>query len=708
MESILNDKQTYGVETILNRIIPEGYIRFGYELRENHDDFMISQKLNDKFVSPILSTVIDYSSTTLSDASVILIEAIGASGKTELTRYLSYKLEAPILDLGKTKVVAGNSLTGLLNKRMKREEAGRFMDLISEGKSTIIIDALDEGYMKTNNQGYLDFLEDVLSLEPQKKCPIIMVGRFNAVELAALCLDEKDIPFVTLQIEPFTLSKAKDFIDNFVKNMASLRYAQIYKDTRDYLLETIGGFFKDQGSMKSKASDRFLGYAPVLQSIAAFFNENTNYHVVLEELRERKTKSVALIIDVIERILDRDRNEKVFPAFLDTLIADRDDQFREKVRETVYTREEQCARLLYKAMGRAFPAIDVSDPSFSVTYNESINTWIDEHPFWGRNEIGNIVPESYILANLVKEAKYNDAVYDYLKTHGVSYMFAYIYKELHGLENIDNKILPYIYSSFAELNSIQNYYTMNLDYLCDEGDLKKCTFEFVGSDDDMESFEGTVYYSVNDILDFGDNLRCISINVPINYSLNDRKVHLSAPVYINSNGINVCAEELILSKGLIDRDVMFECDKFNVEQVYDQYVKVSRPSQIANCFSIVCPHSLDYPFFEFWTSQQRKLHTLSDKNLKKYVKLRAIILEFRSHSKQELAKHHEKIDFVLGVTELGKKVIEALLESEVMFKDGHLYKLNSDVMDDVFGLSYDGIRNFEVTPAVIAFLDKIN
>ena len=51
MESILNDKQTYGVETILNRIIPEGYIRFGYELRENHDDFMISQKLNDKFVS---------------------------------------------------------------------------------------------------------------------------------------------------------------------------------------------------------------------------------------------------------------------------------------------------------------------------------------------------------------------------------------------------------------------------------------------------------------------------------------------------------------------------------------------------------------------------------------------------------------------------------------------------------------------------------
>lgn len=699
--------QTFGLETILNYLIPEDYTRFDSELKETLDDFKVVSSLNEKFVPPILSSVAEYTTAEIKDACIILIEAVGASGKTELTKHLSYRLQCPILDLGTTKVVAGNSLTGLLNKRMRREDAGRYMDYISEGKSTIIIDALDEGYMKTNNQGYLDFLDDVLSLEPKSSCPIIMAGRYNAVELAALYLDEKEIPFITLQIEPFTLLKAKDFIDNSVKNMSKIRFAQVYRDTRDYLLETIGGFFRDQGSIKNKASERFLGYAPVLQSIAAFFDENTNYQVVLQELQERRTRSVSLIVDVIERILERDRKEKVFPNFLDPLISERSEEFKELVRSVVYTNEEQCARILYKVMNRPFPNMDIDDPSFEAIYNEHISAWIDEHPFLGKNEIGNIVFESYILATLVPCPKYRNAAYDYIKSHGVSYMFAYIYKELHGFAQIDNKILPYIYSSFAELNSPQSYYTMHLDYVQDKDVKKLCEFEFVGSEADMEVYDGTVSYSPDDIIDFGDSLRNISINVPMDYCLSGRKVHLSAPVYIRCNNFNVNSEELVLCKGCANEGVMFECQAFNVEQMYEQYVKVSRHNSQANGFAVVSPEKLDYPFYEFWTSEQARLNVLSPENLKKYVKFRAIILEFRSHSKRELAKHHEKIDFVLGGTELGKKVIESMLGSRIMFKEGHLYKLNTDLMDEVFGLSYDGIRNFEVTPDVISFLDGI-
>ena len=43
----------------------------------------------------------------------------------------------------------------------------------------------------------------------------------------------------------------------------------------------------------------------------------------------------------------------------------------------------------------------------------------------------------------------------------------------------------------------------------------------------------------------------------------------------------------------------------------------------------------------------------------------------------------------------------------IMFKDGHLYKIDSDVMDEVLGLSYDEIRNFVITPAIISFLNTI-
>lgn len=590
---------------------------------------------------------------------------------------------------------------------MKRGEALKYMDSISDGKSTILIDALDEGYMKTNNQGYLDFIDDVLSLEPKNSCPIVMLGRFNAVELAAVYLNEKDIPFVILQIEPFTITKAKEFIDNSVKNIASLRFETVYKETRDYLLETIGGFFKDQGSIKNKASERFLGYAPVLQSISAFFDEHTNYHIVLDELRAKKTRSVSLIVDVIQRILDRDRYEKVIPGLLQDLIKDRDSHFKSKVENLVYSREEQCARILYKVLNYSFPDIDIHDPSFLTIYNERISTWIDEHPFLGKNEIGNIVFESYILALLVKDKRYKHAVYDYLRKNGTSYMFAYIYKELHGFGDVESPILPYIHASFTELNNNQSYYILNLDFVSEEFDKNKCLFDFLGSDESMEVYSGSVYYNKGECINFGDCMGCLNVNVPMDCHLTSRKVHISAPLYIKCKNLVVKSEELILYKGITDRGIMFECESFDIEQMYDQYVKVSGNNVVTSKFSLVCPEKADYPFFEFWTTEDSRLNTLSQDNMRKYKKLRAIILEFRSHSKRELAKHHEKIDFVLGGTELGKKVIAALIDSKIMFKDEHLYKLNSKVLDEVLGLAYDEIRNFKLTPSVVSFLDTI-
>jgi hypothetical protein len=45
---------------------------------------------------------------------VILISAVGATGKTALAEQLSRETRLPILDLGKHKPVGDNTLTGLL------------------------------------------------------------------------------------------------------------------------------------------------------------------------------------------------------------------------------------------------------------------------------------------------------------------------------------------------------------------------------------------------------------------------------------------------------------------------------------------------------------------------------------------------------------------------------------------------------------------
>jgi hypothetical protein len=703
-------KTTLGLETLITRMMHDVYKPFNFNLREQQLDFRIHEQYNPKFVQPILSVVEDFSSADLKSATIILIEAVGASGKSELTRNISYRLHCPIVDLAETEVVAGNSLTGLLNKRMHRHDASDFQDDIIDGKSTLIIDALDEGYLKTNNQGYLNFIEDVLSLESTAQCPVIMLGRYNAVELAATYLYDKNVKFITLQIEPFTLQLAKEFIDKHVNASAKIKYEQSYKDARDHILNSINGFFKDQASIKSQASERFIGYAPVLQSIAALFDEKLNYASLLDELRESNVQSVNLIVEIIQRILKRDRTEKIWPNLIDSLIQDRDQEFCDYVKRTVYSDEEQCARILYSTLHKPMPDLEITDRSFLSKYNEQIENWINEHPFIGRKHtISNIVFESYILALLITNQTYQEAAYIYIRRYGVSYMFAYIYTALYGFEQIDKNILPFIYHSLSELNTQHSYYTMYLNKQIDEGngDSFLADIEFIGSDESMQDYRGVVEYHITDTLDFGNKLEHMNINVPLDMSFNSRKVDLVAPSFIHCKNILIFSEEFTIYKNNEAATFVIECDDIAVDQGFEQYLKVGGPGVADKTLRLICPNKAEYPLFDFWTSETVVLKNLSEETLDKYKKLRSVIIEFRSHSKGELAKHSERIDFVKGNDDLGKAVIKALKETKVMYLRRPLYVLDTDMMDSVLGLSYDGIRRLEINPTVIAFLERI-
>ena len=661
-------------------------------------------------MQPILSIVEDCSSTLdLQSAQIILIEAVGASGKTELTRNMSYRLKCPIVDLAETEVVAGNSLTGLLNKRMHRHDASDYQDSIMEGFSTLIIDALDEGYLKTNNQGYLNFIDDVISLESTNLCPIIMLGRYNAVELAAAYLFEKEINFITLQIEPFTIQSAIEFIDKSVKNNAKIRYEHNYKETRDYILNSINGFFKDQASISTHAAERFIGYAPVLQSIATLFDENLNYASLLKELRGNHIQSVNMIIDIIQRILRRDREEKVWPNLINGLLENRKKDFCEKVRAVVYSDDEQCARVLYTALGQEMPDLQIDDPSFMSVYTEHIKEWIEEHPFMGKHKkISNIVFESYILAKLINNPTYQDAAYSYIQLHGVSYMFAYIYNSVYGFEKVDKKILPYFYSSLCELNNQQSHYSMYLtEYSRENPDVIICDIEFIGSDESLQNYKGKVEYCLDDILDFGNNLKYVNILVPLGFELKSRKIDLTSPSLIRCKTLFVYSEEFTLYNNQDNTTFVFECDNLVVEQRYDQYLKIGGPGVENKTLRLICPDKAQYPLIDYWTSDTTELKDLSEENMNKYKKLRSVIIEFRSHGKGELAKHSERIDHVKGNDDLGKAVIDALKESGVMYLEKPLYVLDTDKMDRVLGLSYDGIRKLEINPIVESFLENI-
>ena len=198
--------------------------------------------------------------------------------------------------------------------------------------------------------------------------------------------------------------------------------------------------FKNQSEINHKQYLQFIGYAPVLLAISTLLNDNNNYHALLEDLKSSNRRNIQLVIDIIERILKRDKEEKIDKLLLPTLTKDRDESFRKLAIENVYTIEEQCVRLLCKRLNVEFSIPVTGDNYFDIEYNNQIQSWLDEHPFLSNGKIQNVVFESYIIAKLIGKEEYKEYVYLYLKKcFRNAYMLFYIFDELVGADRLVDK-----------------------------------------------------------------------------------------------------------------------------------------------------------------------------------------------------------------------------------------------------------------------------
>lgn len=707
----MTDDRTIGLTSFEAIFKKESYVPFKYSLREeNPEDFCLYTEPNPYYVFPIFSLKNFFSTDTkLENAQVILISAAGATGKSELVKRLSYDLKCPVVDLGKSKVVASDSLTGRLYKSMKRFDAAEYSENLAHGNSVLIIDALDEGYQKTTTVGYYNYLDDVITYVAKDRPSIILLGRTNAVELAALYLSDHGISTAMLQIEPFTIVQAKEFIDKQIGRDNSAFYEKSYKDARDYIIEAIGCFFKSQGEINELQYARFIGYAPVLLAISSFLKDgSSNFYKVLENLRRKNLKNVSLILDIAHEVLLRDKQLKVDENLLKRLVEHRDPGFKTKVMECVYTPEEQCARVLYKFLGETYPFYAVDDPTFNNDYNNGLEEWISEHPFIKDNHPSNIVFESYMLALLLPIEKYKDAVYRYLRKYPkCSYAFFYIFNEMYSGSVIDACIVPYLFASLKELDNDNCYYSLELE--CEKEELEvgvTTDLFFFGSDDAMTEYEYKVNLDNSTVLQFGDIIADINVDAPVKVSIPNSKVSLISPSRIKCKTLQLKCDELLVNHRYQTGNFLIESDDIIVEPSSGN-LNIQETDKNCRSLVIVSGNRLNYPLCDYQKDKSLIDDKMDQDMLEHYMKMRRILIMFRSHSKGQLAKYKDKIDNHLGATMQGKKVIAALLKYGIIYPEGHVYIIDNEKMDECLGVKFDGIRSCTITDAMRDFLKKI-
>lgn len=692
-----------GLSSIEKKILLKDNIKpFDYTLNGDNTSLKLYNQVDSRYIEPIFSTK---GGVGNGEAQVILISAIGATGKTSLTKKISCDLHCPVIDLAAERVVAGNSFTGILFNSINVNDISRYLSNIQEGNTIVILDALDEAYQKTKVEGFFDFLADIKKVIG-KSGKIVMLGRTNAIELASLYFEEEGIKTVTLQIEPFTIQKAREFIDCYALYNKQEALQKPYKDLRDYIIDSIGGFFKSQGDMSNEAYSNFIGYAPVLLSVSTFIKEHgNNYHKILEDLQSQGHKNVSLIVDISMRVLKREK-DKILDNFISNLLKNRDDKFINRARNIIYSEEEQCCRLLYSIMRKPYPYNSpMDDDAFDREYTEKIGEWVKEHPFLdGNNKPANTVFESFILAYLLKNSNYHDVVLEYLGIiKSPSYIFFNLYNEINkDSDYVNLELVQYLFSSLRALDTTNRFYSLDISSSVDaiepHSDEKlDCDVCFIGSSDDLKPYAYQSSFLSTGTFNINTDLGNVKIDLPISVKMSGNKLNISAPTYIHCSQLLVDLEELILSNNS-NENIIFEVN--GIKTISTTSIKCWHTNNV----KIISQSALTYPFNGYQVEPIEKEIGMNADMFECYQKMRRALIMFRSHSKGQLAKHKTKIDDRIRNTPIGQKVIDSLLSHGIIYIEEPMYFIDNKALAMYLGVKFDSLRANIITDQIKKFL----
>src|SRR3982751_2493302 len=329
---------------------------------------------------------------------VILISAVGATGKTALAENLSRDIGLPLFDLAKKKPVGDNTLTGLLTSAFEVKQISSVLEGLATGTFGIIIDGIDEGRSKTNEKAFEAFLDDIVRLCKTESGPtFVMLGRTQALYDCWTYLSEQGITPALITISPFTLAEAREYIDTFVGTNSSSTY---YATARDKILDKLAGAFTGAAKDETTGFLSFIGYPPVLEAIVTLLTEEQNYHKLLNNLGDPEGQNVeiSLLNRIAQYILTREREEKVIPNILKPLLEDAPPVLKQQALTAAFSTEEQCVRLVAHCLNRPLTLAPLGERVLDEQYEGQLATLLLDHPFITEGKFRNAIFEALALA----------------------------------------------------------------------------------------------------------------------------------------------------------------------------------------------------------------------------------------------------------------------------------------------------------------------
>lgn len=684
------------------------------ELRTASNSFYMSTARVFPYIEPSFSKI----EFPKEKPSILLVSAVGASGKTTTAQALSFDTNLPILDLAKHKAVGDNTLTGILTSAYAIEKVGAVLGGLRMGTHGIIIDGIDEARSKTTEQGFEAFLDDLIERSKGSPSTAIVVFGRGQVLLGTWCyLVDKGADVGLVQIDPFDLDQARSYIDISAMEHNSPQQEN-YKQARDDVLSRLSAAFQPSAVTAESKFLSFIGYPPVLDAIATLLRTERNYHRIQQALTDGSggQLEVDLLIRISDYLLNREHDEKAVPNFVNSIAMDAGPPHEAALRQSLFDKEEQCARILSCALGRSFPRQVIEDTSLNERYEQAVAAFCPDHPFLNDDLVRNAVFGAVAISRcaLSSVPEYQSLALDYASMVRPTYHLLYIMNELAKTSGISVRYFNMLMQSCSEFLGVNAEISIDIEgESWDEenpgrADIPELTISIEFPDKRDERI-----FMFNGVLDcqgvqLGPYLVNTRVTLPCQIDLmSTPAVEAIGDCCISAPVVHIDTPDLIV-RSIIQRSQ--EQEKVDSGLFINARRAEGHASAVslgAGNIEIQCvEHSLVYPLAKY---AQRVPPPLADPTLReKHRRLRRILSEFRSHSRGSLGKFRDKIEHERVLrNQVGTAILDALVKEGILKRDQKMYYIDPDKCDEKLGISWHQLRQYGTSARLEAFLREV-
>lgn len=656
------------------------------------------------YVSPSFADVYNPNSVLVNQPKVILFSATGAMGKSALAKYLAYKLKGLYWNLSRM-TLGHNTFHGTLIRCIGDSNFSSFMNGLNSGRSLLIIDALDEADLISGREMLRIFLTDIFEKCKFSSSPSIILLSRSGTARYILSLCQNQISIAHYEIRFFPFPKARTFIEKKLEQKKRNSPADL-QCINEYLslLRT---------KMSGIEFDSFIGYAPVLEAIAAHIISVPNAARFISDLASSNDSST-VIMKILSDLLERE-HVKFSEAFNEACINISPNTI---LCEEVYRQKEQ---LFYLTQYILFsneiefqpPECGFSlPPNLILEYTSRLTIFVPQHPFIQNS----FFPEATQIIDFAGPAFRDYVTASMLLSGGEDETIISLYcSEPRGSTFFPSRLFWDFYMVFSS----QKVFSRHVSYLYDSYKAK------MGMEDQpilgiSENNENGLSFEI----DFGRQKNGKSpsfASFPLHMS---PEMVISLPEIINST---IIVPNIVVSLGqkgrecrisdsiIIAKEIHFQSEKIIIESSRESECTIvsvgefKNPDNLPISFRILSDGNLRISSTNinhfYGLIKYRFLHNdeLQIKPLTFCYALRSILRDFRKDRNDRYGKYADKIDnLAVGGNFYQKRVLEYLYSEKILYCEGNMYLIDSPTFNRI-GVNYDSIRKMETEPLTPLF-----